>query len=261
VQKGRCFDHLLYSDRWYNPTFYCEEVLDFRDSGAFPSANMKCTAGFLEGDGDDDDDDDDAESMDGGIFDSNIEGEVDVDEEGDIDSVVAFQPVAAAYEDEDEDENVAPVTKITYGEVVEQCIDLVKMVQSEQAGLRMVYSIMARLVDCFLTGDVPSVTIEHVPREEVRALTTVAPNGANIKRKLSAQEARRKKRQKNGSARSVFEDNTDANAVPPIRNRTWACRLCCQGGHGKFKCPLGFLSTVNHSPTKTQPQESSSSMS
>jgi hypothetical protein len=70
-------------------------------------------AGFLEGEGDDDDD---AESMDGGIFDSNIKGEVDVEEEGDVDSVVAFQPVAAAYEDEDE--NVAPVTKITYGEVV-----------------------------------------------------------------------------------------------------------------------------------------------
>jgi hypothetical protein len=97
VQKGRCFDYLLYSDRWYNPTFYCEEVLDFRDSGAFPSANINRRAGFLEGDrDDDDDDDDDAESMDGMIFDSNIEGEVYVEEEGDNDSVVAFQPVAAA---------------------------------------------------------------------------------------------------------------------------------------------------------------------
>jgi hypothetical protein len=85
------------------------------------------------------------------------------------------------------------VTKIAYGEMVAQCIDLVKMVQSEQAGLRMVYSIMTRLVDCFRTGDMPSVTIEHVPREEVRALTTVAPNRANTQRKLSAQETRRKK--------------------------------------------------------------------
>jgi hypothetical protein len=60
----------------------------------------------------------------------------------------------------------------------------------------MVYSIMTRLVDCFRTGDVPSVTIEHVPRDEVKALTTVAPNGANVKRKLLAQETRRKKWQK-----------------------------------------------------------------
>jgi hypothetical protein len=190
VQKGRCFDPRLYSDRWYNLTFYCEEVLDFRDSGAFPSANANHTAGFLAGD-DDTDDDDDAVSMDGRIFDSKIEGEADVEQEGDTDNVVAFQPVVAAYDDEDE--NVAPVAKITYGEVVAQCVDLVKMVQSEQAGLIMVYSIMTRLVDYFRTGDVPSVTIEHVPREEVRTLTTVVPNGANIKRKLSAQETRRKK--------------------------------------------------------------------
>jgi hypothetical protein len=191
VQKGRCFDPLLYSDRWYNLTFYCEEVLDCRDSRAFSSANADRTAVFLAGDEDADDDDNDAVSMDGGIFDSNIEGEADAEQEGDTDSAVAFQPVAAAYDNEDE--NVAPVAKITYGEVVAQCIDLVKLVQSEQAGLRMVYSIMTRLVDCFRTCDVPSVTIEHVPREEVRALTTVAPNGANIKRKLSAQETRRKK--------------------------------------------------------------------
>jgi hypothetical protein len=51
--------------------------------------------------------------------------------------------------DDDEDENVVPVTKITYAEVVAQCIDLVKMVQSEQAGLRMVCSIITRLVNCF----------------------------------------------------------------------------------------------------------------
>jgi hypothetical protein len=259
VQKGRCFDHLLYSDRWYNPTFYCEEVLDFRDSGAFPSANVNRTAGFLEGDGDGDDDDDDAESMDGGIFDSNIEGEVDVEEEGDIDSVISFQPVVAAHEDEDEDENVAPVTKITYGEVVAQCIDLVKMVQLEQAGLRMVYSIMTRLVDCFRTSDVSSVTIEHMPRDEVRALTTVAPNGANIKRKLSAQETRSKKRQK---------------MVP----RDWSLKITrMQMQFHRYATELGhavcvvkvdmvsssvrwFLSMVNRSPTKTRPQESSSSM-
>jgi hypothetical protein len=102
----------------------------------------------------------------------------------------------------------------------------------------MVYIIMTRLVDCFRTGDMRLVTIEHVPREDVRALTIVAPNRANIRRKVSAQETRRKKRQKHGSARSIFEDNTDVNAVPPIRTRTRACRLCPQGGHGKFKCPL-----------------------
>jgi hypothetical protein len=84
MQKERCFVHLLYSDRWYNPTFYCEKLLDFRDSGAFPSAHINRMTVFLEGD------DDDA-LMGGGTFD------FDIEEEGDVDSGVAVPLVAAAF--------------------------------------------------------------------------------------------------------------------------------------------------------------------
>jgi hypothetical protein len=180
---------------------------------------------------------DDDVLMDGGTFDFGIEGE------GDDDSGVVVPPIAAALQtrssaDDDEDENVVPAARMTCGEVVGKCINLVKIVQSDQTGLRLVYSIMTRLADCFRTGNVLTVSIEHVPRDEVRALTTVAPNGADFKRKRSAQENRRNKRQPNRAGRSILEDITDTNAVPPPCTRTRSCRLCRQGGHGRFTCPL-----------------------
>ena len=229
----KIFQKELYDDRWYNWSYYCDDVQDMRSRRFFDKQESEENSddmNFL----------DDSFCMLADSDDNNDSQEVELAND-DTSSIQNINNVI----NPTHDDGMTPESnakQVTFSSLLSVCTELCKTIQNDKMELTKVYASITEAIKVYRRGGRVFFNIETDGGEDdcnsLRAVSTSIPNATRMKRKISAREYRMKKIQRKGFACSQLSqgEDDDDNFLQAPNVKTKTCTLCRQPRHTLMSC-------------------------